>query len=135
MLAAVLVLLLSTGQIVYRLTLPTDGWNVVPEGIEGANWMYFQNLVGAASDLQVGDEVLAVDGRSVSGSASNAYIPAPDNWQIGRTVTMLILREGVEMEVAVPVVAWTLAHEIFFYFMTAVLEDDLFDGTYFVVCI
>jgi hypothetical protein len=107
LLAAVLVLLLSMGQIVYRLTLPTDGWNVVPEGIEGANWMYFQNLVGAASDLQVGDEVLAVDGRSVSGSASNAYIPAPDNWQIGRTVTMLILREGVEMEVAVPVVAWT----------------------------
>ncbi|MBK8986605.1 MAG: hypothetical protein IPM39_11070 [Chloroflexi bacterium] len=107
LLAAVLVLLLSMAQVAYRLTLPTDGWGVLTEEIEGANWIFYENLVGAESDLQRWDEVLAVDGRSVSGSASNAYVPAPDNWQIGQTVTMLMLRDGVELEVAVPVVAWT----------------------------
>ncbi len=107
LLAAVLVLLLSVGQVVYRLTLPTDGWGVLTEEIENANWIFYENLVGAESDLQQWDAVLAVDGRSVSGRLSNEYVPAPDNWQIGRTVTMLMLRDGVEMEVAVPVVAWT----------------------------
>jgi hypothetical protein len=107
LLAAALVLLLSMGQVIYRLTLPTDGWGVLTEEIEGANWIFYENLVGAESDLQVWDEVLAVDGRSVSGLAANEYVPAPDNWQIGRSVTMLILREGAEMEVVVPVVAWT----------------------------
>ena len=105
--AAVLVLLLSMGQVVYRLTLPTDGWGVLTGEIEGSNWIFYENLVGADSDLQRWDAVLAVDGRSVSGSAANEYVPAPDNWQIGRTVTMLILRDGAEMELAVPVVAWT----------------------------
>jgi hypothetical protein len=107
LLAAALVLLLSVAQVAYRLTLPTDGWGVLTTEIENANWVYYENLVGAESDLQVWDEVLAVDGRSVSGSASTTYVPAPDNWQIGRTVTMRVLREGAEMEVAVPVVAWT----------------------------
>ena len=107
LLAAALVLLLSVAQVAYRLTLPTDGWGVLAGEIEGANWIFYENLVGAESDLQQWDEVLAVDGRSVSGSASNAYVPAPDNWQIGQTVTMLMLRDGVELEVAVPVVAWT----------------------------
>jgi len=105
--AAVLVLLLSMAQVAYRLTLPTDGWGVLMGEIEGSNWIFYENLVGADSDLQPWDAVLAVDGRSVSGSASNAYVPAPENWQIGQTVTMLMLRDGVEMEVAVPVVAWT----------------------------
>ncbi|MBK8986604.1 MAG: hypothetical protein IPM39_11065 [Chloroflexi bacterium] len=107
LLAAVLVLLLSMAQVAYRLTLPTDGWGVLTGEIEGANWIFYENLVGAESDLQVWDEALAVDGRSVSGSASNAYVPAPENWQIGQTVTMLMLRDGAEMEVSVPVVAWT----------------------------
>ena len=104
---AALVLLLSAGQVAYRLTLPTDGWDVLTEDIEGANWIFYENLVGADSDLQQWDEVLAVDGRPASGNATNEYVPAPDKWQIGQTVTMLIVRDGVEMEVAVPVVSWT----------------------------
>ena len=107
LLAALLLLLLSVAQIVYRFTLPTDGWGVITGEIEGSNWIFYQNVVGADSDLQQWDEVLAVDGRSVSGSATHGYIPAPDSWQIGQTVTMLMLRDGVEMAVAVPVVAWT----------------------------
>jgi hypothetical protein len=107
LLAAALVLLLSVAQVAYRLTLPTDGWGVLTGEIEGANWIFYENLVGAESDLQQWDEVLAVDGRSVSGGAATVYVPAPENWQIGQTVTMRVLREGAEMEVAVPVVAWT----------------------------
>lgn len=107
MLAAALVLLVSVAQVAYRLTLPTDGWGVLTTEIENANWVYYENLVGAESGLQQWDEVLAVDGRSVSGSAATVYVPPPDNWQIGRTVTMRVLRDGTEREVPVPVVAWT----------------------------
>ena len=104
---ALLLLLASIAQVAYRATLPTDGWSVYTTDVEGSNWYFDANLVGAASGLQRDDEILAVDGRSVIGNATNAYIPAPPRWQAGQTVSMLIQREDAQVEIEVPVVRWT----------------------------
>ena len=106
--AIALVLILgSVAQIVYRYTLPTDGWAVLTEDVSDTNWLYYQNLVGATSDLQTDDAVLEVDGVPVHGTASESYVPAPPGWQKGQTVTILVRRGEASVEVAVPVVGWT----------------------------
>jgi hypothetical protein len=105
---AAVLLALSIAQLLYRFTLPTDGWAVYTEDIEEASWMYYQNLVGAASDLQFNDELLSIDGQSVSGTASVAYVAPPENWQVGQTVTVRLQRAGETLDVLVPVVHWTL---------------------------
>ena len=106
---ALLLLLLDSGQLLYRATLPTDGWSIYTQDVENANLFYDQNLVGAPSGLQYDDELLAVNGRSVAGSATTASIPPPENWQVGETVIYHIVRDGTEMDVSVPVVNWTLS--------------------------
>ena len=97
----------SVAQIVYRYTLPTDGWAVLTEEVADTNWLYYQNLVGAASDLQTDDAVLEVEGVSVVGTASTSYLPAPPGWQKGGMVTIQVRRDGAPVEAAVPVVGWT----------------------------
>ena len=109
-LVVVFALLLVTGsvaQVGYRFTLPTDGWAVLTEEVADTNWLYYRNLVGAASDLQTDDAVLEVGGVSVVGTASTAYVPAPPGWQKGETVTIQVRRDGAPVEVVVPVVGWT----------------------------
>jgi MFS family permease len=106
--AIALVLILgSVAQIVYRYTLPTDGWAVLTEDVSDTNWLYYRNLVGATSDLQTDDVVLEVEGVSVQGTASDAYVLAPPDWQKGQKVTILVRRGETSVEVAVPVVGWT----------------------------
>jgi hypothetical protein len=109
LLFAAVLLALSIAQLVYRYTLPTDGWEVYTEDVEPASWMYDGNLVGVASGLQSNDELLAVDGHSVSGTASLAYVAPPANWQVGKTVTYHVQRNGETLDVLVPVVHWTPA--------------------------
>jgi len=105
--AALLLMLASMAQVAYRATLPTDGWSVYTTGVEESNWYLDANLVGADSGLQRDDAILAVDGRSVIGNATNEHIPAPTRWRAGQTVTMLVQRGGEQIEVDVPVVHWT----------------------------
>lgn len=107
MAAALLLLLASVAQVVYRATLATDGWSVYTTDVEDSNWYLDKNLVGAASELQRDDAILAVDGRSVIGKATNEYIPAPPRWQVAQTVTMLVQRGDMQLEIDVPVVHWT----------------------------
>lgn len=59
-------ILLSAAQLVYRFTLPTDGWAVHPtDDFNAPNWVYRENLAGAPSGLRSGDVVTAVNRRSV----------------------------------------------------------------------
>jgi hypothetical protein len=101
-------LLLSIAQIAYRFNLPTDGWSVYTEELDNPDWIYYTNLVGTPSGLQPEDRLRAVGDRSTLGTASYGYLAPPDNWETGKTVTMLIQREGQQLLVEVPVVHWTL---------------------------
>ena len=105
--AALLLLTASVAQLIYRATLPTDGWSVYTIDVEESNWYLDANLVGAASALQPGDAILAVNGRSVTGNATNDYLPPPTGWQVGQMVNMRIQRGNEQLEITVPLVRWT----------------------------
>jgi len=115
---ALLLLLVGVGQLLYRFTLPTDGWSVYTEEVAETIYIYDQNLVGAASELRTGNAVLAVDGVPVQGFATSRYISAPSGWQVGQSAVMLIQRGDEQIEVEVPVVQWTV---------TAVIRHNLLD--------
>ncbi len=106
---AMALVLLSAAQIIYRYTLPTDGWSVITTEIDQADWVYWENLVGAPSGLQQNDILLAVGEQSVQGSATTGYIPAPTGWVAGGSVMMTVMRGEGETSVLVPVIHWTPA--------------------------
>ena len=100
--------LLSLAQIIYRFTLPTDGWVVITTGnFDASNWIYYINLAGAPSDLRTGDELLAVDDVSVQGNASFSSADRPAHWVPGQHVTMTIVRDGKQLAIDVPVINWS----------------------------
>jgi hypothetical protein len=105
---ALLLLLIGIAQLLYRYTLPTDGWSVYTEEIDESIYIFDRNLVGAASEIKTNDGILAVDGVAVQGSAASNYIPAPSGWQVGQSVMMLVQRGEEEIEIAAPVVHWTV---------------------------
>jgi len=103
-----LLLLGSIQLLVLRSTLPTDGWDVT-SGAPGYDdaWVYLDNLVGAESQLQTEDILLEVDGVPINGS--DLVIQAvSQNWQVGNSVSMTVLRGDTQLTVDVPVVHWTL---------------------------
>jgi len=105
---AMLLNVLSLAQIIYRFTLPTDGWAVITsDSFDAPNWIYYVNLAGAPSDLRQGDELLAVDEVSVQGTASFGSAVPPANWVSGQHVTMTILRDGKQLSLDVPVINWS----------------------------
>ena len=123
LLFAVVLLTLSIAQLLYRFTLPTDGWEVYTKDIEPATWIYHVNLVGLDSGLHSNDELWAVDDLSVSGTASLAYVAPPANWQVGKTVSYQVQRAGETLDVLVPVVHWTPS--AFFTFNLGTLNQAL----------
>jgi hypothetical protein len=124
-------LVTSLAQLLYRYTLPSDGWSIYTEDVEEANWKYDINLVGAASGLQSNDELLAVDDHSVSGTASLVYVAPPENWQVGKTVTYRLQRAGESLDVLVPVVHWTLPSLLQYSFGTVSLAFSNFGALLF----
>ncbi len=104
MLALVLSLIaLNLTQLLYRLTLPTDGWVMTGTSIN-PEVIYQTNLAGGASLLQPADQLLAVGGVPVI-----QYRPGvrPADWVPGQTVQITVLRMGETLTVAVPVLHWT----------------------------
>ena len=108
LIVAVLLIAGSGAQLAYRFTLPTDGWSVITTELDQSNWVFWENLVGAPSNLRQFDEILEVDDQSVVGTASMDSLPAPAHWQLGQTVQMTVRRDGQELTVDVPVVHWSL---------------------------
>jgi hypothetical protein len=104
---ALALLVLSTAQLAYRFTLPTDGWVVVTQDLEDSNWIYYDNLVGAKSGLQPEDMILSVEGVSLRGSATFAHVAAPNGWRAGSSVKMVVQRNDQQVSLDVPVVHWT----------------------------
>ncbi len=107
-LASVLGLIaLSLAQLLYRFTLPTDGWSVIKVPVFGPEQTYQANLAGAASQLQPGDFLLAVGGVPVVQIPRGAR---PAGWAAGQTVLLTVLRGGETQTLAVPVLHWTWGH-------------------------
>jgi hypothetical protein len=98
----------STVQLIYRFTLPTDGWSVNTTELDSPDWIYDRDLVGSPSNLEPGDELLEVGNRSVRGIASNQPVAAPENWVAGQTIQMTVLRNQRKITLEIPVVHWTL---------------------------
>lgn len=106
---------LGTAQLVYRFTLPTDGWAVLTtDNLDAPDWVYLKNLVGAHSTLQRDDIVITVNGQSVQGLASNAYVPLPPGWSVNQTVEMEVVRQQQRLLLAIPLVHWT-PHALWLY--------------------
>lgn len=104
-----LLLVVNLGQLVYRFTLPTDGWFVTATDVDDADWEFAGNLVGAPSELKPGDILQAVNTVSVQGTASTLSLLAPPGWQVGNAVTYTVARRDQTINISVPVVHWTLA--------------------------
>jgi len=110
-------ILFSTAQKAYRLTLPTDGWTPVI-GFESDNPAAEYNRVldkdmfGLPTPLRSGDELLAVEGQDVTNweerGTHGEFISAPPNWQAGQTVQYTVRRNGEVLMVDAPIRAWTL---------------------------
>ncbi len=55
-------LVFSVGTLLYRYTLPTDGWLAfMPDDINSTGYIYEKNILGAVSGLQPGDYVITVN--------------------------------------------------------------------------
>jgi hypothetical protein len=103
-------LVYSTVVLAYRLTLPTDGWvSAEPDDFTGYGFIYYEDILDLPSGLEVDDHLIAVEGISLE--YSGALIDFPmftlrPVWQAGNTVNYTVLRQGVELELQVPLGHW-----------------------------
>ncbi len=102
---ALLIVGVSTAQIVYRYFLPTDGWNGTENEISSAEWIAWLNLVGAPSELRTDDLITGINGLPM---ADRAVGDVPEGWVVGDSVTYTVVRGEESLDVVVPVVNWTL---------------------------
>jgi hypothetical protein len=99
---AVAMLLLSLGSVIYRFTLPTDGWYVTePVGLDSVGFIYTENLIGAPSGLEPGDHLIAVNGSSLARDLPQSVV---DSWRAGQTMRYTVVRAGQELTLDVPLV-------------------------------
>ncbi|MEZ4517237.1 MAG: hypothetical protein R3C44_10490 [Chloroflexota bacterium] len=102
-------LVFAVANTVYRFSLPTDGWlSTEPEGIDTFGYIYDANIMGAPSDLQAGDHLVAVEGISLSGASPTTLWAVTDKWQEGSTMRYTIERDDQTLHVDVPLVKWDL---------------------------
>ncbi len=100
-------LLIDLAQLLYRYTLPTDGWSGQDSGTSALVWVYNANLVGAPSGLLSGDVVQLVDGRPVAITRFLDFMAPPAGWQVGKTVVISVQRGRETVDISVPVAHWT----------------------------
>ena len=105
----VLVLLIwSLGLLVYRLTLPTDGWiSTEPDGFDSYGYIYEQDVMGVPSGLQAGDHLIAIEGISLDTlNLDGTLFELQPVWQAGNSVQYTVIRQEDEVELQVPLVHW-----------------------------
>src|SRR5258705_12919477 len=76
----------SLGQLVYRISQPTDGW--IADNSE-ADLQALYNLLGQSSPLREGDAVLSIDGKSPTMNVQGAFQfrgNLPPGWAAGASV-------------------------------------------------
>ena len=100
---ALIILLASAAQVLYRYFLPNDGWWAGGD-LDGVYWEYYGNLVGVGSDLQIGDLMTGLEGQPLDAYGAG---DTPPFWHAGNTVTYNIRRGDQPLQIAVPLVHWT----------------------------
>jgi hypothetical protein len=98
----------STAQLIYRYFLPTDGWAFIG-GIDN-ELVYYANLVGAPSDLQPLDDVTGLEGKPMAEVMQPPTLwqgATPSFWFVGNSVSYEVMRGEERLEIAVPIVNWT----------------------------
>jgi uncharacterized membrane protein YwzB len=103
---ALVILLLSAAQLIYRSFLPTDGWLFTADELGTADLLYYANLVNAPSGLRPMDLITGVEGTPLGDYPSGE---TPPFWYAGNVVRYDINRSGRPLTVDVPIVHWTLA--------------------------
>jgi len=101
---ALLILLTSTAQLIYRYFLPTDGWLSVSDDLNSAELLYYADLVGAPSGLLAQDSVTGVEGTPLGQYPAGE---TPPFWYAGNTLRYDVQRGDQSLTVAVPIVHWT----------------------------
>ena len=107
---ALLFMLADVGELVYRYTLPTEGWSVIySQDPTIISWSYNANLVGVPSGLRIGDAILAVDGHTAQITGTLRPLTLPPDWAAGKTVMVTVQRGPETLTVPVRLTHWTLS--------------------------
>jgi glycopeptide antibiotics resistance protein len=64
--------------------------------------------MGAPSELQPGDHLVAVEGIALPGGLTTAHWSLREDWQVGSTVRYTVLRGVNELQLNVPLTRWEL---------------------------
>ena len=91
----------------YFFALPTDGWLATPPDSFGEiGFVYKQNLMGAPSELQANDHVIAIGDISLTQQDLSRL---EGRWQAGQSVRYTVERNGSQIDIQVPIVRWRFA--------------------------
>lgn len=109
MAAAMAWILLCAALLVYRFTLPTDGWLVVePDGFDSNGFIYRQNVLGLSSDLRAGDWVTEIHGVPIINGQFIAPEGVKTKWRVGSSLDYTLLRDGQTISMQVPLGRWSV---------------------------
>jgi hypothetical protein len=100
----ILLLFYMFASLAYRFSLPTDGWMVNEATQVGFN--YTENLMGAPSGLQPGDNVIAVEGNPAD--RLNISPALREAWKAGAILEYTVIRDGEEIQVPVTLTHWQI---------------------------
>jgi hypothetical protein len=112
-----LLLLTGIGQLPYRFSLPTDGWEV-SEASNLPGLAYIKNIMAVPSALQPGDHVIALEGIPADWQTVRGSSTLEPSWQAGATLEYTVLRDGQEIHIPVTLVRWQTAK-----WLPAILRD------------
>ncbi len=109
MAAALAWILLSAALLVYRFTLPTDGWLAVePDGFDSHGFIYRQNVLGLPSGLRPGDWVTEINGAPILNGLYIAPKGLETAWGAGGSLEYTLLRDGQTISLPVPLGRWSV---------------------------
>jgi len=111
---ALIFIVLDVAQLVYRFSLPTEGWlvNTSEQDENSEDFLLSRNLVGVPSPLQPGDRLIIIGGipvEQILQPTTTMFSPPPPGWQVGGQVLVTVIRNGQMLTFDIPIVRWTLA--------------------------
>ncbi len=98
---------LSAAQGAYRAALPTEGWTYDSgDGFDDNLIIFNTNVLGGASPIEPGDNLLSVAGVSFNTGLSGANVS--DGWRAGQVVVYRVERAGQAVDLEVPLKHWSV---------------------------